>query len=370
MNIQMVDLQRQYQKIKSEIDLAIQNILSTSNYILGKQVQELEEALAQYLNVQFAIGCASGTDALQLAVMALDLKRGDEVITTPFTFVATTEAMALLGVVPIYVDIDERTYNIDVKKIEKAITKKTKAIMPVHLFGQPCEMDTINAIAKKHNLFVIEDNAQALGAEYGGKKVGGLSDISCTSFFPSKNLGCYGDGGMLFTNNEKLAQKIKMLANHGSRIRYKHEMLGINSRLDTIQAAVLLVKLKYLNEWNEARIRNAQLYNQKITPQNIVKPFVAQNRTHIFHQYCLCIPQRGALVDYLKEKKIPNAIYYPIPLHLQEAYCSLYPQQSKEGTFSITEKIAKNIIALPMHPDLTEEEISYIAEIINLFYKN
>ena len=273
MNIQMVDLKRQYQKIKSEIDSAIQEVLDSTQFILGKNVAQFEKNAAEYLGVKHAIACANGTDALLIAQMALEIKPGDEIITTPFTFVATTETIVFLGAKPVYVDIDPISFNIDVNQIEKKITSKTKAIIPVHLYGNPVELDDLLEVAKRHNLFIIEDAAQAFGAEYKGRKICSFGDLACISFFPSKNLGCYGDGGMVVTNNDELAEKVRMIANHGSKVRYIHEQLGMNSRLDALQAAILNVKLKYIDEWNNARIKNANLYTERLKELTILKTY-------------------------------------------------------------------------------------------------
>ena len=367
MTIQMVDLVTQYKKLKPEIDSAVAKILESGQFILGKEVGEFESAAAHYIGVKHAIGCASGTDALQIAVMALGLKPGDEIITTPFTFFATAEAVALLGIIPVFVDIDEKTYNIKVELIESAITSRTKAIMPVHLYGQPADLNEILEIARRHHLFVIEDNAQALGSLYYGKKAGSFGDFSCTSFFPSKNLGAYGDAGMIMTNNDTLASKARMIAQHGSRVRYKHELLGVNSRLDTIQAAILNVKLKYLDHWNAARQRNAAMYNKLLTTENVIKPFIASERSHIYHQYSIRVHKRDALQEHLRTKGIPSAIHYPIPLHQQEALRKIPGFVEKNKSFPVAEQIAKEIISLPMHPELNDEQIRFIAEAVTRF---
>lgn len=358
MKISMVDLKRQYLNIKKEIDEAIQEVLDSTQFILGKQVGELECECSKYLGVKYAVACANGTEALQIALMALGLKPGDEVITTPFTFVATTETIALLGGIPVYVDIEEDSFNIDATKIEAAITPKTKGIIPVHLYGQAADMDPILEIAKKYNLWVIEDMAQAFGTEYKGKKVGGFGDIAATSFFPSKNLGCYGDGGMMFTNDEELYKKIKMIANHGSKERYVHETLGLNSRLDTIQAAILKVKLKYIDIYNQTRYENATLYNQEFKDSKVKTPSIKNYSNHIFHQYTIRTDKREELREHLSKKGIPFGVYYPIPLHQQPAFKNL---GGKVYNLPVTEKAAKEVISLPMFPELSKEEIIYIA---------
>lgn len=353
----MVDLKTQYLKIKDEIDSAIQSVIDSTQFIQGSIVKEFESEIVKYIGCKFAIGCASGTDALQIAMMAIDIKPGDEIITSPFTFVATTETIALLGAVPVYVDIDEKTFNIDVEKIEAKITSKTKAIMPVHLYGQPCEMDRIMEIAKQNNLKVIEDSAQALGAIYKDKKVCNIGDINCISFFPSKNLGAFGDAGMLTTNDEEVAEKIRMIISHGSKVKYYHDILGVNSRLDSIQAAILKVKLKYLDEFCEARINSAKKYNSTLK-ENFCIPYALPHVKHIFHQYSLRVKNRNGMQTFLKENGIPSMIYYPVPLHLQNAYRYNY----KEGDYPVTEMISKDIISLPIHTELDNEQIKYISD--------
>jgi dTDP-4-amino-4,6-dideoxygalactose transaminase len=357
MNIQMVDTKNQYLRIKDEINTAIQNVIDSSQFILGPAVKQFETNAAAYLKCKHAIGCASGTDALQIAMMAIDTKPGDEIITTPFTFVATTETIALLGARPVYVDIDERTFNIDVNKIEEKITPKTKAIMPVHLYGQPSEMNKIMEIAKAHKLVVIEDAAQALGAVYEGTMASTIGDIGCISFYPSKNLGAFGDAGMVNTNNDELALKMKMITTHGSKTKYYHEILGVNSRLDSIQAAVLDVKLKYLDKYCNARIDAAAKYNERFKGK-IDPPYVMPNAKHIFHQYSIRVNRRDEMQEFLKQNGIPSMIYYPVPLHLQEAYKYDY----KLGDYPVSEMIAKDIISLPMHTELTDEQIDFISE--------
>ena len=360
MKIPMVDLKKQYDSLKQEIDLSVQEVLNSTQFILGKKVSEFENNCAAFLGVKYAIACASGTDALQIALMALDIKPGDEVITTPFTFVATAETIAILGAVPVYTDIDERTYNIDPKKIEAAITNKTKAIIPVHLYGQSVDLDPIMEIAKRHNLYVIEDSAQAFGTEYMGKKVCGFGHIAATSYFPSKNLGAYGDAGMIFTQDENLSQKLRMIALHGSKERYIHEVLGINSRMDTLQAAILNVKLKYIDRWNKARSKNAGFYCSKLKDANVILPYVAEYSTHIYHQFTIRVNNRTELQKHLAVKEIPSAVHYPIPLHLQPAF----KNESRQFNLPVSEKIAGEVISLPMFPELTEEQVDYITNAI------
>jgi dTDP-4-amino-4,6-dideoxygalactose transaminase len=361
----MVDVVGQYQTIKQEIDAAIHKVLESGQYVLGKDVGELERSIASYLTVKYAVGCASGTDALQVAMMALGIGPGDEIITTPFTFVATTETIVLLGAKPVYVDIDPRTFNIDPARIEQALTARTKAIMPVHLYGQPAEMGPIMEIARRHNVRVIEDAAQALGASYKGKKIGSFGDVGCISFFPSKNLGAFGDAGMVVTDDGALDERIRMIVVHGSRERYYHDILGVNSRLDTLQAAILNVKLRYLEEWNAARRRTAARYGELLKKTPVTPPYVSSTGDHIFHQYTVRCPNRDRLAGYLKERGIPHAVYYPVPLHLQKAYAS---QGYKRGDFPLTERAAAEVLSLPMHPELNEEQLQYITDAVKSFY--
>ncbi len=365
MKLQMVDVVGQYQKIKPEVDAAVHRIMDSGQFILGKEVGELECQIAGYLGAKYAVGCASGTDALQIAMMALGIGAGDEVITTPFTFVATTETIVLLGAKPVYVDIDPKTYNIDPARIESAITPKTKAIIPVHLYGQSADMDPIMEIARKHNLRVVEDAAQGIGASYKGKRVCTFGDISCVSFFPSKNLGAFGDAGMVVCDDSGLYEKLRMIIMHGSKVKYHHEILGVNSRLDTIQAAILLVKMRHLENWNIARRKFASRYDALLAGTPVTVPFVSPACTHIFHQYTVRGPKRDALVGYLKEKGIPHAVYYPIPLHMQKAFMVA---GNRKGDFPITEQACDEVLSLPMHTELTEEQQVYIAESIRNFY--
>jgi UDP-2-acetamido-2-deoxy-ribo-hexuluronate aminotransferase len=363
-DIKMVDLKNQYLKIKPEIDSAVREVIDSTQFIMGKAVGEFEGNAAKYVNSKYAVGCASGTDALQIALMGIDLKPGDEIITTPFTFVATTETIALLGGIPVYVDVDEKTYNIDVNKIEAKITPKTKAILPVHLYGQPAEMDKIMELARHYKIKVIEDAAQAFGAVYKDKMVGSIGDIGTISFFPSKNLGAFGDAGMVTTNDLGLNEKMRIIAVHGSKRKYYHDLLGINSRLDTIQAAILNVKLKYLEGYHDARIKAANMYNERFKGV-IEPPFVLPYVKHIFHQYSVRVPKRDSMQEFLKYNGIPSMIYYPVPLHLQHAYRFSY----KEGDFPVTEALTKDIISLPMHTELTEEQIDYISGKVLEFLK-
>lgn len=365
MTLHMVDVVGQYKKIKQEVDAAIQSVLDSGQFVLGKEVGEFECKVAGHLGIRYAVGCASGTDALQIAMMAMGIGPGDEVITTPFTFVATTETIALLGAKPVYVDIDARTYNIDPAKIERAITARTKAIIPVHLYGQSADMDPIMEIARRRKLRVIEDAAQAMGATYKGRKVCTFGDAGCISFFPSKNLGAFGDAGMVVTNDPALGEKMKMISVHGSRERYRHEVLGVNSRLDSIQAAVLMVKLPHLEMWNTARWHAAQRYDQLLRETPAILPSMDPNCGHIFHQYTIRVPRRDELAAYLQSRRIPHAIYYPIPLHLQPAFAMA---GNKAGDFPVAEKASREVLSLPMHTELSEEQLAYITGAIKDFY--
>jgi dTDP-4-amino-4,6-dideoxygalactose transaminase len=373
--IQMVDLVTQYEKIKDEVDAAIANVLSTAAFINGPEVKAFQSELEQYLDVKHVIPCANGTDALQIAMMALELKPGDEVITADFTYVATAEVIALLGLRPVLVEVDPDTFNIDPKAIEKAITPNTKAIVPVHLFGQCADMEEIMAIAKKHNLYVIEDTAQAIGAEYklgngSTQKAGTIGTVGCTSFFPSKNLGCYGDGGAIYTNDDALAKKIRMIANHGQSVQYVHDSIGVNSRLDSVQAAVLRIKLRRLDEYAAARNKAAAHYDKAFANNSKLQTPARSNRSnHVFHQYTLQLKgvDRNKLRDFLATKDIPAMIYYPIPLHMQKAY--LDPRY-KEGDFPITEKLCASVISLPMHTELDNETLTYISDAVLEFVNN
>ena len=358
--MEFINLKAQYQAYKNEIDKEIADVLDSSIYIGGPKLQELEKNLASFVGVKEAIGCSSGTDALLLALMALDIKEGNEVITTPFTFIATAEMIAFVGAKPVFVDIDEKTFNIDVNKIEKKITPKTKAIMPVSLFGQVANMDKINEIAKQYNLAVIEDGAQSFGAEYKSKKSGNLSTIGTTSFFPAKPLGCYGDGGAIFTNDKALAKKIRVLLNHGQTKRYEHTLIGINGRLDAIQAAVLNVKLKHYEQEINKRQEIAKVYSQNL--KDVVVPFVPKENLSVWAQYCIRVKDREKMIQKCQDRNIPTAIYYPKPLHLQEAFSYL---GHKEGDFPISEKVSKDILALPMSAFLTKEEQEKVIEVIN-----
>jgi len=371
--LQMVDLKSQYLRIKPQIDSAIQGVIDSCQFVKGAEVKAFEQELAQYLNVKHVVACGNGTDALQVALMALDLKPGDEVITTDFTFIATVEVIALLGLKPVLVDVDRESFNIDIQEIEKAVTPRTKAIVPVHLFGQCANMEAIMEIAAKHNLYVVEDTAQALGAEYrfsngSTKKAGTIGNIGCTSFFPSKNLGCYGDGGALFTNDDALAEQIRSLTNHGMKVRYHHDQIGVNSRLDTIQAAILRVKLPHLDEYNRARRTAAEKYNAALSEiSDIETPTTAAFTNHIFHQYTLKVKngRRDALKRHLDEQGIPNMVYYPIPLHQQKAFA---PYMSENDEFPVSEAISGEVLSLPMHTELDDEQILRITTAVKAFF--
>lgn len=371
--IQMVDLQTQYEFIKPQVDAGIQEVLSSTQFINGPSVKTFQESLQQYLDVKHVIPCANGTDALQIAMMGLGLKPGDEVITADFTFAATVEVIALLGLTPVLVDVLPDTFNIDPEAIEKAITPKTKAIVPVHLFGQVANMDRIMELAHKHNLFVIEDNAQGIGANFTNKngekiKTGTIGHIGSTSFFPSKNLGCYGDGGAIFTNDDDLAHIIRGIVNHGMYERYHHDVVGVNSRLDSLQAVVLNEKLKLLDYYNERRKWAAIRYTQLLQHHSkLITPITSGDcDSHVFHQYTLRVlnADRDALVRYLGEKGIPCGVYYPIPLHRQKAYTD---SRYNEADFPITNQLIQEVISLPMHSELDEEQIQYICSAVLKF---
>ena len=371
--IQMVDLQTQYQLIKPKVDAGMQEVLSSAQFINGPAVKHFQADLEAYLGVKHVIPCANGTDALQVAMMGLGLMPGDEVITADFTFAATVEVIALLGLTPVLVDVLHDTFNIDPDAIEKAITPKTKAIVPVHLFGQVSDMDRIMGIAHEHNLFVIEDNAQGIGATYtdaaGNKvKTGGIGHVGSTSFFPSKNLGCYGDGGAIFTNDDDLAHTIRGVVNHGMYKRYHHDVVGVNSRLDSLQAVVLNEKLKFLDFYNERRKWAAIRYSQLLQNHPKIETPVTSGDcdSHVYHQYTLKIvgADRDALVQYLQQNDIPCGVYYPIPLHLQKAYLD---KRYKEEDFKVTNQLIDEVISLPMHSELDEEQIQFICKTISAF---
>ncbi len=373
----MVDLSGQYQKIKPQIDEAIRVVMESTAFINGPAVKRFQKHLEDYLQVKHVITCGNGTDALQLALMALDLQPGDEVITTSFTFIATAEVIALLKLTPVLVDVLPDTYNIDPGAVKKAITPRTKAIIPVHLFGQTADMQQIMEIADENNLFVVEDTAQALGADFTNpengktKKAGTIGTIGCTSFFPSKNLGAYGDGGAVFTNDDALAEKLRMLANHGMKVRYYHDYVGVNSRLDTLQAAILDVKLAHLDEYAVARQRAAAFYDKTFAGCKKIKtPVTAPFTTHVFHQYTLVLQDvdREALMGHLAGRDIASAVYYPVPLHLQKAYRD---KRYGEGDFPVTEALSRSVMSLPVHTELTPEIQDVIAgAVLEFMHKN
>jgi UDP-2-acetamido-2-deoxy-ribo-hexuluronate aminotransferase len=365
--IQMVDLSSQYEEIKDEVNAGIQEVIDTTAFIKGAKVNDFQRDLEKYLQVKHVIPVGNGTDALQIALMALGLKPGDEVITPTFTFIATAEVVALLGLTPVVVDVDFDTFNISLDSVRKAITPKTKAIVPVHLFGQNADMENLLALAKEFNLYIVEDACQSIGSVYtfsDGRQVqsGCMGDVGCTSFFPSKNLGCFGDGGAIFTNNDELAAKMRAISNHGMVVRYYHDVVGVNSRLDSIQAAVLGVKLKYLDRYSESRLVVANYYDAAFSvTDKIVTPIRSASSTHVFHQYTLKLNNvnRAGLIKYLANKEIPAMIYYPVPLHLQKAY---QDPRYKAGAFPVAERLCDCVISLPIHTELSEEQLEYITK--------
>jgi dTDP-4-amino-4,6-dideoxygalactose transaminase len=370
--IEMVDLKAQYRKIKQEIDRAIQEVVDSAAFIGGKPIQDFADELEAYLDAERVIPCANGTDALQISMMALGLQPGDEVICPSFTYFATVEVIALLQLTPVFIDVNRDTFNVEASEIEKAITLKTKAIVPVHLYGQSANMEEIMAVANKHNLPVIEDNAQAIGGDFifsdgRVKKTGTIGLIGCTSFFPSKNLGCYGDGGAMMTNDDGLAERLKMIANHGQRVRYYHDLVGVNSRLDTVQAAVLRVKLKHLDEYIAARRSAADYYDKAFAGHPKIKtPFRAKYAKHVFHQYTLIVSEkRNELADHLKANEIPAMIYYPVACDQQKAFEG---KGRNVGTLEHTRWLSERVISLPMHTELDEEQLEHITKTVLSFY--
>jgi dTDP-4-amino-4,6-dideoxygalactose transaminase len=361
MNVPFLDLKRQYDSIKEEIDQAVWGVLSHAKFIMGPEVKAFEEKVAEYCGAKSAVGVASGTDALLLSLRACGVGPGDEVITTGFSFFATAGVITRLGATPVYVDIDPDNYNIDPSQIEKSITPKTKAIMPVHLYGQCADMDPIMEVANRHNLKVVEDAAQAIGSEYKGKKAGTLGHFGCFSFFPSKNLGAAGDGGMIVTSDTKMDELLRMLRVHGAKPKYYHTIVGYNSRLDTLQAAILEVKLKYLDGWTQKRREHAEVYNQAFQGSEIITPKEEEFNYHIYHQYTIAVKNRDGLREVLKEKHIGHDVYYPVPLHLQECYRSL---GYKEGDLPVTEAKSKEVVSIPIYPELTAEEQNYVIETV------
>lgn len=357
--IPMVDLKGQYHNLKDEIDQAMLEALGNTQFILGPNVQQFEKEAADYLGVKHAIGCASGTDALHLALLAAGIGPGDEVITTSFTFIATAEAIAYVGAIPVFVDIDARTFNLDPTLIEAAITDKTAAIIPVHLFGQPADMDKVMTIARKHNLKVVEDCAQSFGADINGNMTSGIGDVGCHSFFPSKNLGCYGDGGMVTTNDDAIAEQLLMLRNHGSKVRYHHDIIGYNSRLDELQAVILRIKLKHITDFNAGRRRAAHYYSESLKDL-VIPPFEDGIGTHVYHQYTALSSKRDDIMQALTDKNIACAVYYPIPLHQQ----NVFARQFGSVALPVTEKVASECFSLPIFPELSTEQIDTIVEVI------
>ncbi|WLR52858.1 DegT/DnrJ/EryC1/StrS family aminotransferase [Bacillus tianshenii] len=369
MNIPMLDLSMQYKTLKPDILTALEDVMSSSQFILGKNVKTLEEKIADYSNVGNGIGVASGSDALHLSLLGCGVQEGDEVIAPAFTFFATAGAIARIGAKPVFVDIQPDTYNIDPAKIKEALTDKTKAILPVHLYGQTADMDPIIEIAQENGLAIIEDAAQAIGAEYKGRRVGELGTTACYSFFPTKNLGAYGDGGMIVTANDEVAEKIRVLRVHGSKPKYYHHVLGYNSRLDEVQAAILDVKLPYLDMWSEQRREKAAYYTELLSKrlsEIVTTPHIPAYNKHIFHQYTLRLPKRNDLQVYLKSQGIASMVYYPKPLHLQPVFAEL---GYKEGDLPITEQACEEVLSLPMYPELTAEQQIYIVDKITAFYE-
>jgi dTDP-4-amino-4,6-dideoxygalactose transaminase len=364
MKVPFLDLKRQYSTIKKEIDEAVLSVLSNTQFILGPEVKNLEEKVAAYCGAKFAIGVASGTDALLLSLRACEVKPGDEVITSSFSFFASAGVISRLGANPVFVDVDAETYNIDFDQIEKRISQKTKAIMPVHLFGQCADMDPIMDIAKRNDLKVVEDAAQAIGAKYNGKKAGTMGDFGCFSFFPSKNLGGAGDGGMVITNDPDMAEMIRILRIHGSKPKYYHSTIGYNSRLDTLQAAILGVKLKYLDEWSKKRREHAEVYNSAFKDLDMITPKEESFSYHIYNQYTIAVKNRDKLRKYLKEKEIGHDSYYPVPLHLQECYKFL---GYKKGDVPVSERKSEEVVSIPIYPELTKEEQEYVISVIKEF---
>lgn len=365
MKVPFVDLKMQYRSIAKEVDQAIKRACRKCDFILGEEVFLFEEEFAHYCNTKFAVGVDSGTSALELSLRVCGIGKGDEVITVPNSFIATASAITFTGAKPVFVDIDSKTYNMDFSKVKAAISKKTKAIIPVHLYGHPVNMDPIINIARKRGIVVIEDASQAHGALYKGKPVGSFGNVGCFSFYPSKNLGAYGDGGILVTNNRDFCERAKMLRNYGQKEKYHHLFMAYNRRLDTLQAAILRIKLRKLNQWNEMRRKNAQMYNQLLPRSHVIQPYQDKDVLHVYHLYVISVKNRDKLRDFLQKQGISTNIHYPIPIHLQKAYKSL---GLSEGNFPITEKFCKEILSLPMFPELRKSQIYYVASKINEFY--
>jgi len=360
MQIPMVDLQIQYQQLKSEIDAAIAGVLDTSHYILGPQGQAFESEAAAYLCVKHAIGVSSGTDALHLALRAAGLGPGDEVITSPFTFIATAEAIAYVGATPVFVDIDPHTFNLDPELVRRAMTARTRAILPVHLFGQPADLAPLRGLCAAHGLLLIEDCAQSFGATYAGRQTGGWGALGCFSFFPSKNLGCYGDGGMIVTDDDQLAEQVRMLRNHGSKVRYHHDIIGYNSRLDELQAAILRVTLRHIDRFNELRRVNAHYYSTRLAECGVTPPFEDGKGVHVYHQYTILAERREALQQALTAAGCASAIYYPIPLHRQTVFAAPCASLS----LPVSEEVASRCLSLPIYPELTEAQMDRVVQAI------
>lgn len=364
MKVELLDLKVQYSNIQEEIDKAIKEVLESTHFIMGPNVKELEKEIAEFTGVKHAIAVANGTDALMISLKALGVGPGDEVITTPFTFFASAETTSVLGATPVFADIDKNTLCIDPEKIEEKITEKTKAIIPVHIFGQMCQMDKIMEIANKYNIPVIEDACQAIGSEYKGKKAGSIGKAGTYSFFPTKNLGCYGDGGMIVTNDDELAEKMRLLRVHGSKKKYHHEVIGYNSRLDEIQAAVLRVKLKYLKQWNKLRYEKAHIYSELLKDTDIILPYEDKDCTHIYHQYVIRAKNRDEFVEFLKENGVSTAVYYPVPVQMLQVYKYL---GYKEGDLPVAEETCKLTFALPMYPEIKREQQEYVVSCMKKF---
>lgn len=364
MEVKLLDLEAQYKCIENEIDSAIKEVLKGTHFIMGPNVKKLEEEIADFVGVKHGIGVGNGTDALMLCLRAIGLGQGDEVITTPFTFFASAETTSLFGAVPVFADIDPNTLCIDPKKIEEKITNKTKAIIPVHIFGQMCDMDPIMELGRKYNIPIIEDACQAIGAEYKGKKAGSIGDFGCFSFFPTKNLGCYGDGGMIVTNNDEYADHLRLLRVHGAKEKYKHIEIGYNTRLDEIQAAILRVKFQHLNSYSESRYKKAHIYNELLSGQSVKIPYEDKDCKHVYHQYVIEIEKRDELQKFLKDSGIGTAIYYPIPVHMLPVYKDL---GYKIGDLPVAEKACEKVIALPMYPEIKKEQQEFVVQKIKDF---
>ncbi len=368
MKIPLVDLKKQYDSIRDEIDSAISQVINKSAFILGEEVSSFEENFAKFCQAKYAVGTSSGTSALQLALTCLGVSKGDEVITTPFTFIATTESVLELGAKPVFVDIEKDTYNLDVNRVEKSITKKTKAIIPVHLYGHPVDLDALIDIAKKYKIAIIEDACQAHGALYKGRKVGSIGDVGCFSFYPGKNLGCYGDGGILVTNDEEIYKKALLFRDHGKSDKYTHIIHGYNFRLDAIQAAVLKVKLKYLDGWNNKRRKNAEIYNNRLSGlRTVIKPIEKDYAKHIYHLYVISIKERDKLKSFLKENDVDSGIHYPIPLHKQPVYAGM---KLCDKSLPVSDKCSESVISLPMYAELNESQIEKIYSLIKRFQES